>query len=232
MTTGETDMSALLEHTQEDARDESASPPTRVLIADDHPLVIAGIRRTIEDAEDIEIVGEAQSAPQLLALAERRQPDVVLMDLRMPGANGVEAIEQLREIRPDVKIVVISASDDRTSISASLRAGASAYLVKTAIPSDIQSVVRQVARGAVFLAAPSSPVAAEHPREPAASPLSDRERSVLAAVASGMTTAEVSRELWISEHTVKFHLTNIYRKLGVANRAKAVRYAIEAGLTE
>jgi DNA-binding NarL/FixJ family response regulator len=225
-------MSALLERQQDDARAEASAPPTRVLIADDHPLVISGIRRTIESSEDIEIVGEAQSAPQLLALAERRQPDVVLMDLRMPGANGVDCIEQLRGNWPAIKVVVISACDDRASITSALRAGASAYLVKTAVPSDIESVVRQVARGAVFLAAPSSPIAAEPPKDPAVSPLSDRERSVLAAVAAGMTTAEVSRELWISEHTVKFHLTNIYRKLGVANRASAVRYAIESGITE
>jgi DNA-binding NarL/FixJ family response regulator len=202
----------------------------RVLIADDHPLMIAGIRRTIVHFDDIEIVGEARSGPELLQLVERRRPSVVLMDLRMPGVDGVECIEQIRQAYPDVKVVVLSACDDRPTIDGALRAGADAYVVKSAETVDIAAVLRQTSSGTIFHAA-SCPAGTPEERQRSELPaLTERERTVLAAVASGRTTAAISRELWVSEHTVKFHLTNIYRKLGVSNRASAVRYAIEHGL--
>jgi DNA-binding NarL/FixJ family response regulator len=200
----------------------------KVLLADDHPLVIAGIRRTLEASDDIEVVGEAHSGPELMQLVERRSPDLVLMDLRMPGVVGTDAIERLRESRPDLKMVVLSATDDRPSIDAALNAGANAYIVKSVHTSDIASVIRQASGGAVFHAPRGSqPVVQESPEVPV---LTEREHSILVAVAAGLTTATISRDLWVSEHTVKFHLTNIYRKLGVPNRAGAVRYAFEHGL--
>ena len=202
----------------------------KVLIADDHPLIIAGIRRTIEHVHDMEVVGEAHSATELTQLIERRAPDIVLMDLRMPGVSGTEMIELIRQRWPQTKTIVLSACDDRATIDAALLAGASAYVLKSAHTIDIAAVLRQAASGAVFHApaVPVAPVAA-----PDASPgpgLTDRERSILSAVAAGMTTAAISRDLWISEHTIKFHLTNIYRKLGVSNRAGAVRWALENGV--
>jgi DNA-binding NarL/FixJ family response regulator len=200
----------------------------KVLIADDHPLLIAGIRRTLEQNDDIEIVGEAHSGPELMQLVERRSPDVVLMDLRMPGVIGTQAIERLHESHPELKMVVLSACDDRPSIDAALSAGANAYIVKSVNTSDIASVIRQASGGAVFHAPRrSQPVAPATPDLPT---LTDREQSILVAVAAGMTTATISKDLWVSEHTVKFHLTNIYRKLGVPNRAGAVRYAIDHGM--
>jgi DNA-binding NarL/FixJ family response regulator len=218
-------MNALPSQPQEDL-----ATPIRVLIADDHPLILAGIRRMIERAPDIETVGEAHSGTELFDLIGRRNPDVVLLDLRMPDVTGVESVERIREGWPEVKVVVLSACDERSTIDASLHAGASAYVLKSATPVDIASVLRQAWSGAVFHA-PSQPREpqpavglAELPR------LTDREQSILAAVASGMTTAAISRELWVSEHTIKFHLTNIYRKLGVSNRAGAIRYALEHGL--
>jgi DNA-binding NarL/FixJ family response regulator len=201
----------------------------RVLIADDHPLIIAGVRRTIEQSEDFEVVGEARSAGELMTLIERRSPDLVLLDLRMPGVSGVEHIEAIRERWPEIKVVVLSACDDRPAIDGALNAGANAYMLKTTSAIDISSVLRQVSNGAVF--APSAPpvigVAASAPEQPV---LTDREQTILAAVGAGLTTAAISRELWVSEHTIKFHLTNIYRKIGVSNRAGAVRYALEHGL--
>ena len=198
----------------------------RVLIADDHPLIIAGVRRMIEHLDDIEVVGEAHSGPEVLKLIERRDPTVVLMDLRMPGITGFDCLEQMREQWPHLKIVVLSACDDRETIDGALGAGANAYVLKSAQPIDLAAVLRQVASGSVFYA-PASP--RPHPAggDAPGPALTDRERSILDAVASGLTTAAISREMWVSEHTVKFHLTNIYRKLGVANRAGAVRYAIE-----
>jgi DNA-binding NarL/FixJ family response regulator len=203
---------------------------TRVLIADDHPLILAGIRRALDRSDGVEVVGEASSGPQVVAMVERRRPEVVLLDLYMPGVKGAELIAQIRNQWPEVKTVVLSANEDRASIDSALNAGASAYIVKSVNPSDLSSVIRQVAGGAIFHA-PSRPTSAAPEAEvPAGPDLTERERTILAAIASGQTTAAISRELWVSEHTIKFHLTNIYRKLGVSNRAGAVRFAIEHGL--
>ena len=119
----------------------------KVLIADDHPLMLHGIRRALEGSEGIEVVGEARSGEEVLALVERRNPDLVLLDLHMPGICGIECITKLRAGYPDVKAVVISASNDRASIDAALLAGASAYILKSVSPVDIPSVLRQAATG-------------------------------------------------------------------------------------
>jgi DNA-binding NarL/FixJ family response regulator len=214
-------------------REAAANAPLKVLIADDHPLIVLGIRRTLDADDEIEVVGEAHSGAEVLALIERRRPDLVLLDLRMPGTVGTSCIEQITESWPGVKIVVLSACDDRASIDAALRAGASAYIVKSVKPVDIASVLRQTKGGAVF-SAPSMSAGAMPAQAPAPSGpmLTEREAAILTAVASGLTTKAISQELWVSEHTVKFHLTNIYRKLGVTNRTSAVRYAIEHDLVE
>jgi DNA-binding NarL/FixJ family response regulator len=207
--------------------------PIKVLIADDHPLIIAGIRRTIEAHGDIEVVGEAHTGPELLALVERRRPDLVLTDLQMPGVTGCECIERLRTDWPELKIVVLSANDNRATIDAALGAGANAYIVKNAAAVDVVGVLRQAFNNAVYhapLIAPRFQNSGDDERELSLPALTERERGILSAVATGLTTAAISRELWVSEHTVKFHLTNIYRKLGVSNRAGAVRFAFEHDL--
>jgi DNA-binding NarL/FixJ family response regulator len=216
-----------------DADSQPDGDKIKVLLADDHPMVIAGIRRTIEPFADIEVVGEAHSGPELIRLVERRRPSLVLLDLRMPGVEGVEHIEQIRERWPEIKVVVLSACDDRRSIDSALRAGASAYVLKTATVVDVASVLRQASSGAVFHApssGPAAPIGGRVQPEPDHPVLTNREATILHAVAAGLTTSAISRDLWVSEHTVKFHLTNIYRKLGVANRAGAVRYAYENDL--
>ncbi|HWF50699.1 MAG TPA: response regulator transcription factor [Solirubrobacteraceae bacterium] len=226
-------MTAQITDPRIDADHERGGDRIKVLLADDHPMVIAGIRRTIEPFGDIEVVGEAHSGPELMGLVERRRPSLVLLDLRMPGVDGVEHIEQIRQNWPSVKIVVLSACDDRRSIDSALRAGASAYILKTAAAVDVASVLRQASSGSVFHAAssgPASPIGGSVQPEPDRPLLTDREGTILNAVAAGLTTSAISRDLWVSEHTVKFHLTNIYRKLGVANRAGAVRYAFENDL--
>ena len=203
--------------------------PVKVLIADDHPLMIAGVRRVLERGEGIEVVGEARSGPEVMQLIERRRPELVLLDLMMPGTDGVECIQHIRGEWPEVKVVVLSANEDRRSIDGALGAGASSYIVKSVDAADIASVVRQTASGNVF-----HPVARGQGRarggDPEVPSLTERERTILEAVATGLTTAAISKNLWVSEHTVKFHLTNIYRKLGVPNRAGAIRYALESGI--
>jgi DNA-binding NarL/FixJ family response regulator len=207
---------------------EVGAKRVRVLIADDHPLIVAGIRRALEGHDDIEVVGEAHSASEVMQLIERRRPTVVLLDLCMPGVSGMECIDQIVRTWPDIKAIVLSAYDDRATIDAALDAGASAYVVKSAGSVDVAAVVRQTSSGGVYHAAgracrePAGELEREHP-----SLLTERERAILRAVASGLTTAAISKQLWVSEHTVKFHLTNIYRKLGVSNRAGAIRYAIQ-----
>lgn len=206
--------------------------PLRVLIADDHPLVLVGIRRALEGNEDIEVAGEAHSGNELLALVERRNPDMVLMDLRMPDVEGECCIGQIAERWPNVKIVVLSACDDTASVNGALAAGAHTYVVKSVNALDIASVLRQIRCGAVFHApsvghAPASKMCEESHGQDL---LTERETAILSAVARGLTTKSISGELWVSEHTVKFHLTNIYRKLGVPNRSAAVRFALEHGL--
>jgi DNA-binding NarL/FixJ family response regulator len=206
--------------------------PLKVLIADDHPLMLQGIRRALEMADDIEVAGEARSGAELLALVARRDPDIVLLDLNMPAPGGVECLEEIKRSHPNVKSVVISAYDDRASIDSALHAGACAYMVKSVSSVDVASALRQVAGGAIFHAAPATPDTggSERGTRSPADGLTARERTILEAVANGLTTKAISEQLWLSEHTVKFHLTNIYRKLGVANRSAAVRYAFEKGL--
>ncbi|HEX3392023.1 MAG TPA: response regulator transcription factor [Solirubrobacteraceae bacterium] len=204
--------------------------PLKVLIADDHPLVLAGLRRALEGHEDIEIAGEAHSGNELLALVKRRRPDVVLTDLRMPDVEGESCIARIAQSWPDVKIVVISACDDAASVNGALAAGARSYVVKSVSAIDIAAVVRQTRCGAVYHAPSGGAARACDAPKSSAAALTERETAILAAVAQGLTTKSIGGELWISEHTVKFHLTNIYRKLGVSNRSGAVRFALEHGL--
>jgi DNA-binding NarL/FixJ family response regulator len=202
----------------------------KVLIADDHPLMLQGIRRALEASEDIDVVGEARSGEEALALVERRRPDLVLLDLHMPGLGGLDCVTELKRSWPDLKTVVISASDDRASIDSALLAGASAYILKSVSPMDIPSVLRQASAGAVYHVPSASPPRREETVTPGGPDLTPRETTILMAVADGLTTKAISQDLWLSEHTVKFHLTNIYRKLGVSNRSAAVRYAFENDL--
>jgi DNA-binding NarL/FixJ family response regulator len=202
----------------------------KLLIADDHPMIIAGIRQMIGRCDDIDVVGEAHSGPQLIELVGRRRPELVLMDLNMPGLSGTDCVERIRDSLPATKIVVLSACDEPAAIDAALRAGASAYILKSATTIDVASVVRQAFSGVVFHAPLNAPRYGSPRHDDEVPALTDRERSILSAVASGMPTAAISRDLWIGEQTVKFHLTNIYRKLGVSNRASAIRYALEHDL--
>jgi len=175
-------MTTASEKSTADGELHLAATPIRVLIADDHPMVIAGIRRTIEHLDDIEIVGEAHSGPELMQLIERRTPGLVLLDLRMPGVVGFECIERIRQSWPEIKTVVLSACDDRASIDGALLAGASAYVVKTAAALDVASVLREASSGAVFHAPSYAPSPVGLHIQPDLPALTDRERTILSAI--------------------------------------------------
>ncbi|HEY0516240.1 MAG TPA: response regulator transcription factor [Solirubrobacteraceae bacterium] len=207
----------------------SVNSALKVLVADDHPLILQGLRRALEACDDIDVIGEARNGDEVLPLVERRRPDIVLLDMRMPGMASAECIRRIKESWPQVRTVVLSASEDHATIDAAVKAGASAYVLKSVNALDIAALVRQVAAGYTLFHTPAdAPENGGAPEQEHG--LTDRETTILAAVAGGKTTKAISAELWVTEHTVKFHLTNIYRKLGVSNRSGAVRYAFEHGL--
>lgn len=202
----------------------------KVLIADDHRLVLDGVRRTLERDGDIEVVGEATSGSQVLPLVRRTSPDVLLLDLRMPQMDGLTCIEQVRKHCPRVKIVVLSAFTDGERIQAALNRGASGYIVKSVNPVDLPSAVRQAVDGTFF--GPVGVPGTDEDDAVAATGLTERELGILKALARGLSNQAIGKECWVSEQTVKFHLSNIYRKLGVANRTEAARFAYEHLLVE
>jgi DNA-binding NarL/FixJ family response regulator len=201
----------------------------RVLIADDHRLIVDGIKSALEGQSDFEVVGEASSGAQVLPLVGRTNPDLVLLDLRMPGADGLTCLNQIRKRYPDVKVVVLSVSTDESVIQTALQRGASAYIVKSVNPVDLPSALRQAMEGTVFTAV-GLPQAGENAARVAG--LTERETAILSALARGLSNEAIGKELWVAEQTVKFHLTNIYRKLGVSNRTEAARLAYQNGLVE
>jgi len=203
----------------------------RVLIADDHPLILAGIKRALEDAEGFEVVGETSNGTQVLPLVSQTKPDLALLDMRMPGMDGLTCLDRIRDRHPEVKVVILSVSTDPDVIQDVLNRGASAYIVKSVNPVDVPSALRQAVEGSVFSAIglPEKQVADEAAK---AAGLTERETSILKALARGLSNDAIGKELWVAEQTVKFHLTNIYRKLGVSNRTEATRYAFENRLVD
>lgn len=210
--------------------------PIRILIADDHPVFRFGLRALLEAEADTEVVGEATSGKEAVAMAGALQPDVILMDLNMPDLNGLEATRQIMEANPETGILVITMFDD-DSVFAAMRAGARGYVLKGAEGEETLRAMRAVANGeAIF-----SPAVAERmmqfmtqPR-PAATEtpfpeLTAREREVLELVAQGLTNTAIAERLVLSPKTIRNHVSNIFGKLQVADRAEAIIRAREAGL--
>jgi DNA-binding NarL/FixJ family response regulator len=200
----------------------------RTLIADDHQLMLAGVRRALEEAADLEVVGEARSGSQVLPLIGRHSPDVVLLDIRMPDMDGLTCLELIRQRHPQIKVIILSVFAEPEQIQLALRKGAAGYIVKSINPQDLPSAIRQAVEGTVYhpLGLP------EHSETSIAKQagLTDRETVILKAVAKGLSNQAIGKELWVTEQTIKFHLTNIYRKLNVNNRTEAARYAYQHGL--
>ena len=193
-------------------------------------LMLSGIRNALPVADDIEVVGVTQSGAEVIGLVDRHRPDLVLLDHRMPGVDGLTCLRQIKERHPEIKVVMLSASEEPKQIAEAFASGASAYIGKRINPTDLASALRQVVAGVVYHQAAAGVEEVASPNAPNGTELTDRERTMLEAVSRGLSTKAISRELWISEKTVKFHLTNIYRKLGVHNRTGAMRYAFEHNL--
>ncbi|GAB32545.1 response regulator [Gordonia otitidis] len=199
-----------------------------IVVVDDHPVVRDGIRGMLEREPDMAVVGEASSGDEALARIAAATPDVVLMDLRMPGSDGVDAIRALRAADTQwPRILVLTTYDTDTDIHAAVDAGADGYLLKATPRDDLIAAVRRAAAGQSVL---DPKVAGSLMGRNRADTLTAREREVLRAIAGGGTNRQVAAELMISEATVKTHLLRLYPKLGVTDRAAAVRVAFERGL--
>ena len=211
-------------------------PPVRIVIADDHPLVRSGLRAVLLAAAGLEVVGEAATGEEAITLAARLQPEVIVMDLRMPGITGIEATRRIVQAQPHIRIVVLTLFEDDASLFAALRAGARGYILKDANEVEVVRAIRAVGSGeAIFSATMAERLIASFaspPQPQTAFPfpdLTEREREILALIAQGRSNTEIAQHLVISGKTVRNYISSIFSKLQVADRTQAVIRAREAG---
>jgi len=209
----------------------------RVLIADDHPIVRKGIRALLATEADIEVVGEAADGKEAIEKAERLRPDIILMDLVMPGMDGIEAIRRITARQPETRILVLTSFAEDEKVFPALKAGALGYLLKDSSPEELVRAIHQVHRGESSLSpAIARKLLQEISRPPARplspEPLTERELEVLRLIARGKSNREIAGELVISEATVRTHVSNILGKLQLASRTQAALYALREGIAE
>jgi DNA-binding NarL/FixJ family response regulator len=202
----------------------------RVLIADDHPVVRAGLRDMLSAQDDFEVVAEAVNGAEAATLATRLQPHVVLMDLRMPEMDGVSAIAQIKAQNQDIQILVLTTYDSDSDILPAVEVGATGYLLKDAPREELFQAIRAAAQGKPTLTSSIAARLMERMRSPTVEALTSREIDVLKLVAKGANNRQIARQLYITEATVKSHLIRIYGKLGVEDRTAAVTKALEQGI--
>lgn len=209
--------------------------PMRVLIVDDHPITRNGLRSALSISEEVEVIGEAESGELAIDAVAELQPDVVFMDVRMPGMGGLEATKIILETRPETKVILFTVDESRSSIAEAIQAGVSGYLLKDVSAAELVNAARLALEGKAVIHPSLTRSFIEEvqlaDRRPEA-PLSKREAEILQKVAYGATTKEVAHDLGISPHTVKTHLERIFEKLGANDRAQAVAIAIRKGLVE
>ncbi len=212
-------------------------PHLRILIADDHPLVRSGMRALLQTEEDLEVVGEAATGEEAVTQAATLQPDVIVMDLRMPGISGIEATRRILQMNPHIRILVVTLLAEDDTLFAALRAGAHGYVLKEASEVEVLRAIRAVGEGeAIFSATMAQRLVGffSSPRQTAASlpfpNLTEREREILTLLAQGRSNSEIAQQLVIGQKTVRNYISNIFSKLQVADRAQAIIRAREAGL--
>lgn len=203
---------------------------TRILVVDDHPIVRQGLATVLDDEPDFEVVSSAGSADDAIAEIPRIRPDVVLLDLEMPGTDGVDAIPQILAARPGVRILVFTAYATDERVFGAIRAGAAGYMLKGAATAEIAQAIRIVHGGDSYVEPRIAARLLAEAHAPQRFTLTERERAVLRLVAAGLPNKQIARQLGISERTVKFHMTSTLRKLGADNRAQAVALAVERGM--
>jgi DNA-binding NarL/FixJ family response regulator len=204
----------------------------RVLVAEDHPVVRAGLVELLEGSPDFEVAGVAANGREAVELAREARPEVVLMDLAMPELTGIEATREIVSGEGNVRVVVLTASSDRSRVLDALDAGAAGYLLKDAEPAEIFEGIRAAARGEAPLAPKAASAVLSERNEQRSADLSDRETEVLGLVAEGLPNKLIARRLEISEKTVKAHLTRVFERIGVSDRTQAALWAREHGLGE
>jgi DNA-binding NarL/FixJ family response regulator len=208
----------------------------RVLIVDDHAVVRSGLRLLLENEDSIECVGEAGNAEEAIRIARREQPDVVLLDVVMPGKTGIEAMPEILGVAPEAKVLVLSMQDDPSYVREAFAQGAAGYVLKEAAEAEVVQAVVEVSRGGRYVhpvLGARLVVADQQARDRAeADPLSDREREVLRLLALGHTNQEIAKMLYISVRTAETHRAHIMQKLRLSTRAELVRYAIANELLE
>ncbi|HEU5277975.1 MAG TPA: response regulator transcription factor [Gaiellaceae bacterium] len=206
----------------------------KVVLIDDHAVVRSGLRLLLDSEEDMEVVGEGGNAKDAIFRARALKPDVILLDVVMPGESGVEVLPRLLKESPDSKVLVLSMQDDPSYVREAFAAGASGYVLKEAADEEVVSAIREIAGGGRYVhpALGARMVAAEAEERAAAEadPLSEREREVLRLLALGHTNQEIAQELYISVRTAESHRAHIMQKLRLSTRAELVRYALSAGL--
>ena len=204
-----------------------------VVVVDDHAVVRSGLRLLLAAEDDLAVVGEAGNAREAVFEVRARKPDVILLDVVMPGESGIEALPKLLHEAPDAKVLVLSMQDDPNYVREAFAAGASGYVLKEAVDAEVVDAIRQVAAGGRYvhpvLGARMVAADAAAQAEAEADPLSDREREVLKLLALGHTNQEIAKQLYISVRTAETHRAHIMRKLRLETRAELVRYAIEHG---
>jgi DNA-binding NarL/FixJ family response regulator len=202
----------------------------KIFIAEGNRLMCEGLVGVLEETDGMTVVGKAHSGPEVLGAVARSRPDIVVLDLGLPGAAQLSCLELLHKHHPSIKVVIFSDSNDRDQIEAAFRGSATAYILKSINPVDLPYALRQAAEATVYHGVrPSERVRSGGK---ASVHLTERELTMLAAIARGLSNKAISSELWVTEQTVKFHLSNVYRKLGVPSRTAAVRYAHQHGLVE
>ena len=206
----------------------------KVVLVDDHAVVRSGLHLLLEAQEDIEVVGEAGNAKDAVFRARALKPDVILLDVVMPGESGIEVLPKLLKEAPETKVLVLSMQDDPSYVREAFAAGASGYVLKEAVDEEVVSAVREIASGGRYVhpALGARMITAEAKERAAAEadPLSDREREILRLLALGHTNQEIARKLYISVRTAESHRAHIMQKLGLSTRAELVRYALSHGL--